>query len=98
MHTRAYVQRDILLWMAVNFFKTFFLFKSFFSYSHYKRKEQDPAELKKELTNTMKTLQFAKICSALSNVYDWGGVQVGEGTGGAEWEGLESKGPASSME
>lgn len=54
----------------------FFLFLNFFSCSHYKRKEQGPAELKKELTNTTKILQFAKICSTISNFYDWaeGGV------------------------
>lgn len=64
------------------FFFNFFSFKIFFSYSHYKRKEQGPAELKKELTNITKILQFAKICSTVSNFYDWAEGRVG-GVGGA---------------
>lgn len=81
--------------MAVNFFFTFSLFKSFFPYSHYKRKEQGPAELKKELTNTTKILQFAR-SAQLSQTFMIGQKEGWEGQ--AEWEGLGSKGPVSSME
>lgn len=45
----------------------------FFSYSHYKKKGQGPAELTQELTNVTKIVQFLKISSTLSAFMNRGG-------------------------